>query len=39
VSAWPTTVQVAPGGRVLATDLGLVPGISPCARPVVVATG
>jgi peroxiredoxin len=30
VSCWPTTVQVGPGGRVEAADLGLVPGVNPC---------
>jgi peroxiredoxin len=33
VSCWPTTVQVTPGGRVQAVDLGLVPGLSPCEHP------
>jgi peroxiredoxin len=32
ISCWPATVQVGPDGRVEATDLGLVPGISPCER-------
>jgi peroxiredoxin len=32
VCSWPATVQVGPDGRVEATDLGLVPGVSPCAR-------
>jgi peroxiredoxin len=39
VSAWPTTVQVGPGGRVLATDLGLVAGINPCDVRLPVAIG
>jgi peroxiredoxin len=32
VSCWPATVQVGPDGKVEATDLGLVPGVSPCER-------
>jgi peroxiredoxin len=37
ISSWPATVQVNPQGMIVATDLGLVPGISPCvqiSRPV-----
>lgn len=31
ISTWPAIVQLGPGGRVAATDLGLVPGLNPCA--------
>jgi peroxiredoxin len=36
VASWPTTVQLGPDGRVAATDLGLVPGRSPCDLPPIV---
>jgi len=32
ISSWPSTVQTGPAGRVVATDLGLVPGLNPCAQ-------
>ncbi len=32
ISSWPATVQVGPEGRVVAADLGLVPGLNPCAQ-------
>jgi peroxiredoxin len=32
ISSWPATVQVGPAGRVVATDLGLVPGLNPCLQ-------
>jgi len=32
VSCWPATVQVGPEGRIEASDVGLVPGVSPCEQ-------
>jgi peroxiredoxin len=32
ISSWPATVQVSPQGTVVAADLGLVPGLNPCAH-------
>jgi peroxiredoxin len=32
ISSWPATVQVGPQRRVVAADLGLVPGLNPCAQ-------
>jgi peroxiredoxin len=40
VSCWPATVQVGADGTVVAADLGLFPGVSPCGprvRPPVVS--
>jgi peroxiredoxin len=32
ISSWPATVQVGPQRRIVAADLGLVPGLNPCAQ-------
>src|SRR5204863_1763319 len=32
ISSWPATVQAGPDGRVVAADIGLVPGLNPCAQ-------
>jgi peroxiredoxin len=32
VSSWPSTIQVGGDGRVVAVDVGLLPGLSPCDR-------
>jgi peroxiredoxin len=36
VSSWPATVEVDREGRIVAADLGLHPGLSPCDRPGVL---